>query len=276
MPGAGKLFFVSQIMLWLSAIHIYPLKSGAGLAPEAVTLDRFGPEEDRRWMLVDENYRFISQREDSRLARIRPHLLTDGLELELDGESISLQTPADDRRRDVQIWEDRVPAVDAGEDAAAWFTERLERPVRVVHMPDSSHRYVDGLYASAGETVGFADGFPLLLVSASAIELLNGKLSAPVSLDRFRPNLIVSGCEPHAEDEWRRIRIGEVEFDVAKPCSRCVIPSLDQRTGEKHPEILRVLAGYRRGEDRQVYFGQNLLYRQTGTLKIGDPVEVLD
>jgi uncharacterized protein YcbX len=262
-------------MLSLTAIHVYPLKSAGGLSLEQVTLDRFGPEGDRRWMLVDDNHRFLSQREDARLARVRPRQLADGLELELDGESIAVETPADARRRDVQIWEDRVPAVDAGDDAARWFTERLERPVRLVYMPDSSHRYVDGMYAAAGETVSFADGFPLLLVSASSLDLLNSKLPEPVSLDRFRPNLIVSGCEPHAEDRWRRVRIGEVELDVVKPCSRCVVPSVDQRSGEKHPEILRVLAAYRRGEDRQVYFGQNLLYRQTGRLKRGDPVEVL-
>jgi hypothetical protein len=123
--------------------------------------------------------------------------------------------------------------------------------------------------------VSFADAFPLLLVSAAALDELNGRLTQPVSLDRFRPNLVVEGCDAHAEDGWKRLRIGAVELDVAKPCARCAVPALDQLTGEKHPELLRALASYRRAEDRQVYFGQNLLYRGGGSLSVGDAVEVL-
>ena len=259
----------------LSAIYTYPLKSGGGLSLQQVTLDRFGPQGDRRWMLIDENRRFVSQREDPRMARIRIEEQNGGLVFELDGERITVSTPEDRRRCEVQIWSDRVSAVDAGDAAAEWFSECLSRTLRLVHMPEASHRYVDGLYAREGETVSFADGFPLLLVSAAALDVLNDKLAEPVTLDRFRPNLVVSGCEPHAEDGWKRIRIGELEFDVAKPCARCVMPSIDQVTGDKHSEILRVLASYRRGEDRQVYFGQNLLYRHPGVLRCGDPVEVL-
>ena len=126
------------------------------------------------------------------------------------------------------------------------------------------------------ETVSFADGFPLLLVSRASLDDLNGRLSSPVPMNRFRPNLVVQGCAAFAEDDWRRIRIGGTEFELAKPCSRCVMPSIDQRTAQKDSEILRVLAGYRRGEDRQTYFGQNLLYSGVGKLRVGDSVEVLE
>jgi hypothetical protein len=226
-------------------------------------------------MLVDESGRFLSQREAPALARLTAVPAEAGLALRLGSESLMVAVPLEGRTVEVQIWEDRVRALDAGDGPAAWLTARLGRTLRLVYMPDASYRYVDGRYAGSGETVSFADGFPLLLVSASALHRLNEKLSAPVGLDRFRPNLIVSGCEPHAEDSWRRIRIGELEFDVAKPCARCVVPSINQQTGEKDSEILRVLASYRRGEDRQVYFGQNLVYQQTGRLAVGDPVEVL-
>lgn len=143
-------------------------------------------------------------------------------------------------------------------------------------MGEECQRRVDTEYAHRGETVSFADGFPLLLVSAASLETLNSRLTQPVALDRFRPNLVVAGCGAHAEDEWRRIRIGSVEFDLAKPCSRCAVPSLDQMTGEKHPEILRALASYRHGADRQVYFGQNLVYASGGEIAVGDAVEVLE
>jgi uncharacterized protein YcbX len=259
----------------LSAIFIYPVKSAAGITLQSVALDRFGPAGDRRWMLVDESGRFVSQREAPELARLAVGPAEAGLALRLGSAFCTVAVPVEGGTSEVQIWEDRVRAVDAGDGAAAWLTRRLGRTLRLVYMPDASYRYVDGRYASSGETVSFADGFPLLLVSASALDRLNEKLSTPVGLDRFRPNLIVSGCEPHAEDSWRRIRIGELEFDVAKPCARCVVPSINQQTGEKDSEILRVLASYRRGEDRQVYFGQNLVYQQTGRLAVGDPVEVL-
>lgn len=259
----------------LSAITIYPLKSAAGIALQSVSLDRFGPVGDRRWILVDDRGRFVSQREESGLARLAAVPEEDGLMLCLDSDSCAVAVPAGDRTIEVQIWEDRVRAVDSGDAASDWLTERLGRRLRLVYMPEASHRYVDGRYAANGETVSFADGFPLLLVSESALDLLNEKLSAPVGLDRFRPNLIVSGCKPHAEDGWKKIRIGDLEFDVAKPCARCVVPSVNQQTGEKDSEILRALASYRRGEDRQVTFGQNLLYQETGRLTVGDRVEVL-
>ena len=147
-------------------------------------------------------------------------------------------------------------------------------------MPEDCQRLVDGAYAKSAETVSFADGFPLLLLSQASLDLLNSKLGSPVPINRFRPNLVVDGCKAHAEDDWRQIRIGGMEFDVAKACARCVVPSIDQASGEKDSEILRALAAYRRFEDpgdgaRQVYFGQNLLYRGAGELAVGDEVTIL-
>jgi uncharacterized protein YcbX len=141
-------------------------------------------------------------------------------------------------------------------------------------MPDDARRRVQPLYARRGETVSFADGFPLLLISQASLDDLNARLDQPVPMNRFRPNLVVSGCEAFDEDRWQRIRIGTLEFDVAKPCSRCVMPSIDQATAQRDPQINRVLASYRR-RDGQVYFGQNLLYPEYGSLAVGDTLEVL-
>jgi len=264
----------------LSQLFIYPVKSCAGIEQQQVALDRFGPVGDRRWMLVDGAGRFMTQREDARLACLRVTATTGGLELAYGGDSIAVECPDSMNRKLVTVWSDAVPAVDAGDEIAEWLQAQLGLETRLVYMPDDAQRLVDGSFAHAGETVSFADGFPLLLISQAALDLLNSKLGASVPMNRFRPNLVVDGCEAHAEDDWKQIRIGDVEFDVAKPCARCAVPSIDQVSGEKDSEILRVLADYRRGDDRQVYFGQNLLYRDAGrrdagTLSVGDEVTIL-
>jgi uncharacterized protein YcbX len=264
-------------MLQLSGLTTYPIKSCAGSALAGAALDRFGLSGDRRWLVVDAGNRFLSQREHALMALLQPEQSNEGLLLRFREHVLAVTTPVSAAKtRLVSIWEDTVPALDAGDEAADWLSERLGQACRLVFMPDDCQRLVDGRYASAGETVSFADAFPLLLISQASLDDLNSRLSRPVPMDRFRPNLVVQGCEAYAEDHWRRIRIGSVEFTVAKPCSRCVVPSIDQATAEKDSEILRVLASYRRGQDRQTYFGQNLLYQVTGRLELGATVEVLE
>ncbi len=259
----------------LSGLSIYPVKSCAGLELQEVALDRFGPAGDPRRLVTDPRGRFLSQRECAPMALVKVTPTASGIRLG-DEDGIDVPEPAADaRERWVQVWEDRLMARDAGDAAAAWLGERLQRECRLFFMPDTARRRVDGVYAQEGETVSFADGFPLLLISEASLEDLNGRLPAPVPMNRFRPNLVVSGCEPFAEDGWRRIRIGGLEFKVAKPCSRCVVPSIDQATAGRDSSINRVLASYRRREG-QIYFGQNLLYSEFGTLRVGDAVEVLE
>ncbi len=259
----------------LSELYVYPVKSLAGLKPDAVELDRFGPSGDRRWMVVSESGHFITQRELPRMALISALPEDGALRLQEGADSHLVVTPgADMSDRRVQVWGDNVRARDCGDDAAAWLSAKLERDCRLVYMPDDAVRRVDGVYASEGETVGFADGFPLLLISQASLDELNQRLPEPVPMNRFRPNLVVSGCSPFAEDGWKRIRIGPLEFDVAKACTRCVIPSIVQETAERDPHINRALAAFRRF-DGQICFGQNLLYRGEGRLAVGDPVEVL-
>jgi uncharacterized protein YcbX len=259
----------------LSGISIYPVKSCAGIDLNQVRLDRFGPGGDRRWLVVDERGRFVSQRDQARMALIRVEQQAPGLRLSLGDSSIEVAPPAADAPEvNVTIWEDSVRALLADAAASDWLSQQLGLPCRLVYMPDNCQRLVDGLYAHEGETVSFADGFPLLLIAQASLEDLNSRLDNPVPMNRFRPNLVVAGCDAFAEDGWRRIRIGALEFDVAKPCSRCVIPSIDQSSAQRDPQINRVLASYRR-VNGQVMFGQNLLYQQAGDLAVGDTVEVL-
>ncbi|MCX2982636.1 MOSC domain-containing protein [Halieaceae bacterium IMCC14734] len=264
-------------MLALSELNIYPVKSLGGQSLLQSTLDRFGLEGDRRWLVVDSDDQFLSQRELPQMATLQTQHDANGLVLRGDGEQIGVATPvADAQQRQVRVWGDSVVALDAGPDAAQWLSQRLGRDCRLVYMPDTCRRAVDPDYARQGETVSFADGFPLLLIGSASLEAFNRHLQAPISMNRFRPNLVVSGAEPYAEDSWRRLRIGVMEFDLVKPCSRCVMPAIDQSSGRKQPEVLKALAQHRRGADRKTYFGQNLLYRQSGSLAVGDAVTVLE
>lgn len=261
-------------MISVSELTIYPVKSAAGLALQSSELDRFGLSGDRRWLVTTERGFFITQREEPRLALLQTRLSA-GLSLEFAGDALQVPIPdASAPELRVQVWEDQVRARDAGSAAAAWLSEKLGRQCRLVYMGDDAIRRVDGLYATAGETVSFADGFPVLLISQASLDDLNERLQHPVPMNRFRPNIVVTGCEAFAEDEWRVVRIGDVEMTVAKPCSRCVMPSIDQSTAGRDPQINRVLASYRRREGK-IYFGQNLLYAGAGVLSLGDSVEVL-
>ena len=262
-------------MYFVQSLHIYPVKSARGLEVKSSGLDRFGLEGDRRWMLTDSEGRFVTQRELPELTELQVDVSPAGLVLKRGNADIAVPIPETSARVPVTVWEDTVSAADAGDAAAGWLATVFQRPLRLVYMPDDSRRAVDPDYAKDGETVSFADGFPLLLVSAASAVYLNQRLAQPVGLDRFRPNIVVAGCPAHAEDQWQRLRIGEMVFTVAKSCSRCVVPSLDQNTGARHPELLRVLADYRRGPGRKVYFGQNLVYQGSGHLRVGDAVEVL-
>jgi uncharacterized protein YcbX len=261
--------------LRLAAIYRYPLKSAAGLACEQATLDDFGIAGDRRWLLVDPAGDFLSQRRLPALALLQAEARGDGLALAFGGEQLAVPGPAAGAAaRAVTVWGDRVTALDAGDAAADWLGVRLGTACRLVHMPDDCRRPVDPAYAPAGRRVSFADGFPLLLLTQASLDGLNARLPAPVPMDRFRPNLVIDGAAPHAEDGWRRLRIGAVTVDLVKPCSRCAIPAIDQATAARDPHINRVLAGYRR-RDGAVLFGQNGLHDGPGTLAVGDPVTVL-
>lgn len=175
----------------------------------------------------------------------------------------------------VQIWDDECAAVSEGGDAARWFSQHLDISARLVRMAGDDARPLGSSTAQPGDHVSFADGFPFLLLSTASLHDLNRRLSLPVPMDRFRPNIVIDGCGPHAEDDWNRIMIGEVSFRFAKPCARCVITTVDQASGERGREPLRTLSTYRTVEG-QVLFGQNLVHEGRGVVQVGDSVGVLE
>lgn len=260
--------------LSLSGLYQYPVKSCAGIALTQASLTPYGLEQDRHWMVVDHKGRFLTQRRFPRMALIRAIPGEDGLRVEAPGMS-PLQIPAaESTPLGVRVWGFEGQARDAGDVAARWFGVFLGVQCRLAAFHADLQRPIDPDYGS-GE-VGFADGFPFLLISQASLDQLNQKLTVPVPMDRFRPNLVVSGSEPHAEDRWQRICIGEAIFRVVKPCSRCTIPTVDQATGEMGEEPSLTLEGYRTGDDGEVYFGQNLIHETPGsTIRLGDLVTVL-
>lgn len=262
----------------LAAIYRYPVKSLRGESFGSLDVDARGLALDRRWMIVDADGRFLTQRQESRLALIDARVGDAGhLSLNASGMPRLDLEPVDstpDATLDVTVWSDTVPAMAVGQRADAWLSRFLDRPCRLVHMPDQVHRAVDPYYATGADEVGFADGFPFLMISQASLDDLNQRLAAPVPMQRFRPNLVVDGCAAFAEDRWRELRIGDLTFRVAKPCSRCLVPNVDLDSGERGQEPLKTLLRYRRRRNR-VYFGQNLLHSGPGHLAVGMPVEVV-
>ncbi len=271
----------------LTKLYCYPVKSCRGIALQEAQLDEYGIQHDREWMIVDGNGRFLTQRQHPRMALIETALTPQGLQLSAPGMgtiSIPLEPPSthkeEARLRRVRIWHDDVWAADEGDEVATWLSEFLGIECRLVRRGRAFHRPVDPHYATAGEhdQVGFADGFPLLLISEASLDDLNARLSKPVGIERFRPNIVVTGCEPYEEDRWTKLQIGNLTLHVIKPCSRCTIPTVDPRMGKRDPdgEPLRTLATYRKGPDGRVHFGQNLIHEpKRGTLRVGDEVIVL-
>jgi uncharacterized protein YcbX len=259
----------------LAGVHVYPIKSCGGISLQSAALGVTGLLHDRRWMLVDEGGGFVSQRRHPRMALVSPRITPDRLVVSAPGMP-DLEVPLEgepEERIDVEVWGDAQRGAPVGGYADRWFGRFLGARCRLVRKPDDDVRPVDSAYARSGDQTSFADGFPLLLISEASLEDLNARLKSPVSMNRFRPNLVVRGCGPYAEDGWEEVRVGGAVFRVAEPCPRCAITTVNQESGERGKEPLRTLATYRKA-DREVWFGRNLIHTSPGTVSVGDPVEI--
>lgn len=265
----------------LSALYRYPVKSAIAETLQSSTLDSLGLAGDRRWMLVDEaTGRFLTQRAEAHMSQLgAEHLQGVGLRLSASGQApLLVPTPSDDAPlRGVTIWRDTLRVPDAGDEAAEWLSSFIGKPTRLVQVPVERARTTQSGYGLDSDKVGFADGFPLLLIGQASLEDLSARVGRELEMLRFRPNLVVSGSEAFAEDGWKRIRIGDVEFRVVKPCSRCILTTIDPQTGVRSEdrEPLATLKTYRQVEG-DVMFGQNLVNDGVGRLEVGMPVTVLE
>jgi len=266
----------------LAGLYIYPVKSLAGMSVERVRLSRRGLEGDRRWMIVDRDGVFVTQREEPLLgtlsARLHPGVGGGVLEIVTAGSSLRLPAAPDHgKRRVVRVWKDHCEALVSVE-GSQLVSDRLGRAVELVFMPDDVERKVPYDGALAGEVVSFADGFPLLLVGQGSLDGLNARLLSALPMTRFRPNLVVDSVVAHAEDGWGAFTIGRVAMRMATPCARCSITTVDD-AGLRGKEPLTTLASYRRGESLGyeaggVYFGMNVIHDHPGELMLGDEVVV--
>lgn len=255
----------------VSELHIYPVKSLGGISLQQSPVTARGLAHDRCYMLVDRNNRFISQRSHPVLALFRLALTASGFSVDFGSQRLPLPFTMSGPMETVSIWEDEAQTVLAPSLCHEWFSDMLGEAVRLVYMPDSTQRFVDRRYAANNETVSFADGYPLLLISQASLDLLNEKLAVPLGMDRFRPNIVINGTRPHAEDEMDAFRINDAVFKRVKPCARCVITTINQQTGEKMREPLATLATYRQ-HDHKILFGQNVLCLEEGVISVADIV----
>lgn len=266
-------------MIELIDIKIYPIKSLAGISLRNAFAQAKGLALDRRWMLIDSHGRFLSQRQDPNMALL--HL--EGYDSEYQQLKIShrqgsvpplrfsLEPVPNNPKIRVRIWEDELEACLVSPAYDKWFTKALGRECRLVYMPDSAARRVDPNYAEAGDSVSFADGFPYLIVNQASLEALNRHLAKPITMDRFRANLIVRGAEAWVEDQWDAFTIGQAAFRSLKACARCQLITVDPQSGEKSAEPLKTLSQLRK-RGSKVFFGVNACWHTESDekLKIGD------
>ena len=267
-------------MLSVSEINIYPIKSTRAISLRQARVEARGIQWDRRWMLVDAQGKFITGRQQPKLATVVTTIEDTHLQVSAAGQAL-LRIPLADAGpgdQQVEIWRDHCPCSEVSDEASSWFSDFLGSNCRLVRLSDQDVRAVDPVYGRAGDQVSLADGYPLLLIGEASLADLNRRLKQPVKMNRFRPNLVVATSEPFIEDSWRRIRVGELEFELVKACSRCVFTTVDPETGVKNPELepLRTLGSFRRRPEGGVFFGQNAIPRSLGVLSVGDRVEVLD
>ncbi|WP_314035984.1 MOSC domain-containing protein [Xanthocytophaga flava] len=263
--------------LHLSAIYIYPIKSLGGFSVTESSVEERGLKYDRRWMLVDENNKFLTQRSNARLALLQVSISNDSLLVthKHTHEKIAIPLqPQTSEHLQVQVWDDICEAVVVDSVADTFFSDYMGSRCRLVYMPDSSIRPVDPRYAVTDNYTSFSDAYPFLMIGQASLDDLNGKLEEKLPMNRFRPNLVISGGTPYAEESWREIQIGEAHFYGVKPCARCVVTTTDQQTAKVGKEPLRTLATYRKVGNK-ILFGQNLVFGRKGSaIRVGDLVSI--
>ena len=259
-------------------LFIYPVKSLGGISLEQVLITDRGFQYDRRWMLVDEQGIFLSQRERPVMAALQVEISATGLRIHRNtapGNTLQVPfTPDNGNSMMVDIWGQPCEARMVSAEADAWFSKELDTQCRLVYMPDSSRLRINEKYHATGIT-SFSDGFPILMVSEASLDLLNQRAGLSLEMARFRPNLVISGCAAHDEDRMRQFSINGIRMTGAKPSARCVVTTLDPQTLLKGKEPLQTLSTYRKLENK-IYFGENVVAEDTGLIRVGDEVRVVE
>lgn len=256
------------------SLYVYPVKSLAGIQVSSFHMDDFGPTGDRRWMIIDADRQFVTQRNNPELARIGTRLEERQVMVNIPGEGEFSLVAGDEECR-VRVWRDWAKAVYGASDASEALSRYCGEAFRFVFMPDETFRRVDASRVTEYRRVSFADGFPFLITNLASLEELNSRLDTPVEMRRFRPNIVVEGATPWEEDEWTTLLINGTAFSLVKPCSRCVMTTVDPDRGTKAPDLqpLRELGTYRRTADG-VIFGMNAIHESSGEIRVASPVTI--
>lgn len=264
----------------VAALACYPVKSLRGHRLDRATIDRIGIAGDRRWAVVNPSGRFQTQRELPAMATIDVLPRDGGITLaHADHGPVDVAVPDPQAETcDITVWRDRVRVRMASVQADAFLSAVLGKPLRLAFLNDPDARPIDPAFGRAGEHVSLSDGFPLLVTTRASLDDLNARLTHPLQMRRFRPNIVIDGAQPWAEDGWRRLRIGSLELRIVKPCARCTIPSLDPFTGQRlfGDEPLPTLRAFHRAANGGIMFGQNAIPDAAGEIAVGDTVELLE
>jgi hypothetical protein len=276
----------------VSAINIYPVKSLGGISLNDSKVEKRGLQFDRRWLLIDEENKFLTQREFPKMAVISIGVNANGLEVAAENfENLYVPFEVGGETKKVQIWQSICDAIPHKSQINEWFSKVLQTNCRLVFMPDQSERKINTKFLVNNEIVSFADGYPFLIISETSLADLNSRLEKQLTMDRFRPNIVVKNSEAFAEDKWQKIRIGNTIFRSTKPCARCVMTTINQAEGNfEGKEPLKTLATYRMAKDvfpnnleeldltaKSILFGQNLVAENfSERIKIGDKIEVIE
>jgi len=254
------------------SLYVYPVKSLAGIQVSSFQMDDFGPAGDRRWMIVDSERTFVTQRSNPELAKVRTRLEAGQVFVDIPGEGEFSLEPGTDECR-VRVWRDWEKAVYGAADASDALSRYCGQAFRFVYMPEDTFRRVDASRVTEYRRVSFADGFPFLITNDASLNELNSRLDSPVDMRRFRPNIVIEGAGPWEEDNWTSLLIGDTAFSLVKPCSRCVVTTVDPDEGVKAGDLqpLRTLGTYRRTSDG-VIFGMNGIHQSAGEIHVGSPV----
>lgn len=281
-----------KFKMFISEINVYPVKSLGGIALETSVVEDRGLQDDRRFMIVDENNDFITQREFSNMSTVDCDLRDDEIIFSAKGFG-ELRLPKEfeaSKTVRVRVWQSFCDAIEAEPAINDWFSELMGVKCKLVKMPRSTQRQINEAFNRGNEIVSFADGYPLLVIGERSLSDLNSKLEKRIPMNRFRPNIVVSGSDSFAEDLWEKIKIGETIFRVTKPCARCVITTIDQATGISDiKEPSKTLAEFRKASQiypatftelglskNNIVFGQNLVAENFGQeIKLGDKIEIV-
>ncbi|WP_423907302.1 MOSC domain-containing protein [Candidatus Spongiihabitans sp.] len=271
----------------ISEIHVYPVKSLGGISLQSARLTLAGFQFDRQWMVVQADGTFMTQRSFPQMALIETEIVDDVLVLSTFGMEAHVVKPVGDNaeRINTEVWGDQISALEYHPITNEWLSQALDSPCKLVSFPADQIRQCDRKFANSGEHTKFADGFPLLLLSQESLDDLNQRLQAPVGMDRFRPNIVVKGCDAFAEDHWHTIRVNNnsshndssnINLRIVKPCARCSVPTVNQQTGVlAGPEPIHTLSSYRQ-RGGKVYFGMNSIPDGEGSVSIGDRVSIVN